>query len=175
MGVIDRILLTLYTLALATLSAITFLMAWGWLVPLNYINSTLQNPNGRWGIGVTAAIIFVLSIRWIYYGFRPRGGMQTIVHQTELGEVRISLGAIENLIRKVSKQVDGVRDIRVVVYNSPPGISVKLRGTVSPDISIPEVSHDLQDTIKDYVRRVVGIEVSSIRLAVENISNESKK
>lgn len=175
MGVADRIILTLYTFFLAFISLFIVLMAMGWGFPLEFIRTSLLNPNGRWAVGVLGTAFFVVSIRLLYYGFRRRGPSQTVVHETALGEVRITLGAVENLVKRVARQVKGVRDIRTSVGRSPEGITVNLRAVVSPEVSIPEVSDQVQNAVKNYVRHVVGVEVAEIKIYIDNITSEARR
>lgn len=175
MGMLDRVILILYNFALAFLSSLIILLALGWTGPLLWLNEALTRAQGRLLVGLVGAALLLVSLRLIYLGFRRRYAGQTVIQETPLGEVRIALEAIENLVRKVARQVPGVRDVRAGVSNQPAGIAAFLRITVSPDISIPEVSDQIQTTVKNYVRNVVGIGVTEVRIAVENITNEVKR
>lgn len=175
MGIFDRIILALYTFALGLISFFTVLIALGWSLPLDLLRTSLLDINGRWTIGIIGAAFFVVSIRLLYFGLWRRRPSQTVVHENELGEVRISLGAIESLVRKVARQVKGVREIRSTVINRPGGITVYLRGTVSPETNIPEVSDEIQKTVRTYVKNVVGIGINEVQVYVENISNEVRR
>lgn len=175
MGILDRIALALYAFFLAVFSFAMVLVAAGWRRPMDLLGTSLETISGRWVTGIVSLILFLASIRFLYFGFGRRRGVQTIVHETPLGEVRVSLDAIENLIRRVARQVQGVRDVKPRVVSGPAGLSVSLKVSVSPDISIPEVSDDLQNTIKNYVRNVVGVGVTEVKTFVENITAEAKR
>ncbi len=54
-------------------------------------------------------------------------------------------------------------------------VVAELTGVISPEVSIPEVSEEIQNAVKSYVRRVVGVEVAEVRIHVENISNDSRR
>ncbi|MCL6451684.1 MAG: alkaline shock response membrane anchor protein AmaP [Acetobacteraceae bacterium] len=175
MGIFDRIILTLYTFSLTFISLAFILMALGWLAPLDVVRASLSDPDGRWVVGIVAATFFVVSLRLLYFGFRRRYPGQTLVHQTPLGEVRISLDAVENLVRKVVRQVTGVRDVRARVLHQGGEVGVSLRVTVSPDLSVPEVSDKIQNAVKNYVRNVVGVGVHEVEIFVENIGDEVRR
>ncbi|MCL4425986.1 MAG: alkaline shock response membrane anchor protein AmaP [Firmicutes bacterium] len=175
MGILDRVILIVYNFTLAFLSSLIVLLALGWTSPLLWLSSSLASGQGRVLVGLSGLALFLLSLRLIYLGFRRRYGGQTVIQETPLGEVRIALEAIENLVKKVARQVPGVRDVRAGVTNQPAGVAASLRITVSPDVNIPEVSDQVQNSIKNYVRSVVGIGVTEVRIAVENITNEVKR
>lgn len=175
MGIFDRIILTIFTLIVAAFSAVVVMLAFGWVTPLEVFWATLMNEAGRWIIGGAAGLTFVMAVRFLYYGFHRVGADQTLVHESDLGEVRIAIGAVENLVRKVSRQVKGVRDVRGWVIPGGGRLNVRLRAVISPDVSVPEVSANIQNTVRDCLKNVVGVEAGEVRVFVENISNEARR
>jgi len=175
MGLFDRIILTVMTLIVAAISAVTIMLAAGWLIPLEVFWTSLKDDVGRWLIGILAGITFIISVCFIYYGFHRSGVDQTLVHESELGEVRISVTAVESLVRKVARQVKGVRGVRGWVQADGGRLSVRLRTVISPDVSVPEVSGDIQRAVRDCLRNVVGVEAGDVKVFVENISNEARR
>lgn len=174
MGIFDRIVLTLFTLAIALLSGALLVVVLGWTVPLVWMEDALAQESGRWLLGSLAAVSLVISVRFLYYGMR-RQRRRHLVHDGPLGQTRISLGAVESLIGKVARQVRGVRDIKPRVSLSAGGVSVFLRATVGPEVNVPEWSDELQRTVKTHVRTVVGVDVHAIRIVVDNIANEPRR
>lgn len=175
MGILDRIILTIFTLIVAVVSGIAIMLTFGWVVPLEVLGDSLMNEGGRWLVGGLAGLTFVMAVRFLYYGFHRAGPDQTLVHESDLGEVRISIGAVENLVRKVARQVKGVRDVRGWVSLAGGRINVRLRTVISPDVSVPEVSTSIQNTVRDCLQSVVGVEAGEVRVFVENISNEARR
>lgn len=175
MGIFDRVILTIFTLFVAVLAAIIILLAAGWLVPLEIFWTSLLDLSWRWIIGASAGLTFIIAVRFIYYGFHRVGADQTLVHESDLGEVRISIGAVENLVRKVARQVKGVRDVRGWVIPGGGRLNVRLRAVISPDVSVPDVSGNIQNSVRDCLKNVVGVEAGEVRVFVENISNEAHR
>jgi len=175
MGIFDRVMLTILTLIVAAFSAVVILLAAGWLDPLEAFWTSLFKVSGRWVIGTLAGLTFIIAVRFIYFGFHRAGSDQTLVHESELGEVRISLNAVENLVRKVARQVKGVRDVRGWVTPGGGRLNVRLRTVISPDVSVPDVSGDIQNSVRDCLKNVVGVEAGEVRVFVENISNEARR
>jgi uncharacterized alkaline shock family protein YloU len=177
MGIIDRIVLTIYTLALAFISGLMILVAAApkWASPHLWIAESLTSARGRWVLGLIGVAFFAVSVRLIFFAFARRGGGQPVVHETDLGDVRISLDAVESLVRKVARSIKGVRDIKAVVVHGKDGLQATLRGTISPEVSIPEVSEEIQTAVRQYVKRVVGVEIASVRLEVDNIASDNRR
>lgn len=175
MGILDRVILSIYTVFLLAVSLVTVLIAAGWLTPLQFLEAGLRSTSGRWAIGLVGAVFFIVSLRLLWYAFRRRGTSQTTIHETALGEVRISLNAIENLIRRVGRQVNGIRDLHPRVRAAEGGLKIDLRAWVSPDINVPDVSDHLQGQVKKHIRNVVGMDVAEISILVKDVSTEIRR
>jgi uncharacterized alkaline shock family protein YloU len=174
-GIVDRIILTLYTVALTVLSLLAVAVAFGWSRPLDTVLAALRATNGRAAVATVGAIFFLSSVRLLILAFRRRQPGQQVVHETELGEVRISLDAVENLVRRVARQATGVRDVRPQVRLAPEGVEARLRVWVSPDVSIPGVARELQDALRRSVHEVVGVELAALDVQVENVTTEVRR
>lgn len=174
MGIVDRIVLSIYTFSLAIISGLMILVAAfpKWLQPQLWIEEILRQTRGQVLIGLIGTAFFAVSVRLIVFAFTRQGGGQPVVYETAVGEVRISLDAVENLVKKTARSIKGVRDVKAVITHDKDGLHAELVSTISPDVSIPEVSEEIQTTVRQYVKRVVGVEMAEVRLEVENIANE---
>ncbi|MCR4397432.1 MAG: alkaline shock response membrane anchor protein AmaP [Firmicutes bacterium] len=174
-GLFDRVVLTLYTFFLALFSLTMLCVSLGWSYPLALLGTSLGTVSGRWATGLVSLVLFSASLRLLYAGFRRRRGSQSVVHETPMGDVRISLDAVEDLVKRVGRQVSGVRDVKARVASGSAGLRVLVRLTASPDISIPQMSDELQTTVKNYVKNVVGVGVSEVQVHVDTITAESRR
>ncbi|HLS88048.1 MAG TPA: alkaline shock response membrane anchor protein AmaP [Sphingobacteriaceae bacterium] len=176
MGIIDQIILALYTISLAVISFLVFLvMALRWRVPLDYLQTLLTRDPARWVAALVAAVFFVSSVRLLIFAFRRRAAGAALVHDSALGEVQISLKAVENLVARAGRQVEGVRELNARVESGKDGIQVHLRGSVYPEVNIPELSDRLQNLVKRHVRSVVGVEVENVRFHVKDIGDDRRR
>lgn len=176
LGTIDKIVLTIYTLALAIISGfmVVSAIAPDWAQPDLWVGESLATLRGRVVVGLIGTAFFAVSVRLIFSAFQRRGG-QPVVHETPLGEVSISLDAVENLIRKVVRSIKGVRETTAVVTHGKDGLHAVLRATISPEVSIPEVSEEIQSSVRQYVKRVVGVDMAEVRLEVVNITGDNRR
>ena len=173
MGIIDRIILSVYTLLLAVLSLGVIGLSAG-LVPVDFVWTGLTLLSGQWEAGLVGAVFLLVSIRLLLAGVRSSRWKDTIIHHTGLGDVHISLNAVENLIEKTARHSKGVRGIKVRVSPAPDGMKVHIRAIISPDCHVPSVTAEIQDNVKEHLRSTVGVEMAEILILVENISNEFK-
>ncbi|MFO7245561.1 MAG: alkaline shock response membrane anchor protein AmaP [Bacillota bacterium] len=176
MGVFDQIILAVYTICLAAVSALVVLAALGWQVPLErFVNEALRVPEGRWATGILAALFFVSSVRLLGLVFRRRGPGQTLVRETELGQVAIALTAVENLVNRVGRQVEGVRDLTARVEAGDSGVRIRIRAAVAGSAAVPHLTAEMQRVVQQQVRQVVGVEVEQVAVTVADIGAEGRR
>lgn len=175
MSLVDRVFLAFYSLCLAVVSLVVVAVASGWQGPVAALETSLADPRSRWVLGILGTIFFAFSLRFLTLGVRSQRSARSVVHETAMGDVSVTLGAIENLVRRVARQCVGVRDVRGWVRYGAAGLSVHLRLTVSPDVSIPKVSEEVQKSVGQYVRDVVGVGVAEVRVMVDNIGTEPRR
>lgn len=176
MGWFDRTLLALYALSLMALSLVVALMAaTARTSPLDWLSVALVHPNIRLYIGMVALIYLLVSLKFFINSITKRSEQdQAVIYDNALGQVRVTVPALENLVHKVTSQVRGVWEVKPRVTCRPEGVVIFVRASVTPDISIPQVSEEIQTRVKDYVTEVAGVNVANVRILVDNISSDIK-
>jgi len=174
MGIIDRIILSVYTFVLTFLSLGVLLLSFR-LISLDLVWTSIAYIYGQWEAGLVGIVFFLVSVRLLLAGLRSSRRTDTIVHHTEMGDVNISLSAVENLVEKIARHTRGVRGVKIkVAHDAKQGLQVKIRAVVSPESNVPSVSNEIQRRVKDYIKNTVGIELADVSIFVENISNDFK-
>ncbi len=173
MGIIDRIILSIYTFLLAFLSFAAILLSLR-LIPLELAWTSIGHIYGQWEASLVGAVFFLVSIRLLLAGLRSRKVKDTIVHHNEIGDVHISLTAVENLVEKTVRHLRGVRGLKVKVALAPQGITVQIKAAVSPESHVPTVAGEIQKRVHEYIKNTVGIELADVQVTVDNISNDFK-
>ena len=173
MSIIDRIILSIYTLLLAFLSLGVMLLSLR-LIPLELVWTGVLYISEQWEAGLVGAVFLLVSIRLLLAGMRSRCLKDTIVHHNDIGDVHISLDAIKNLVEKTSRNTRGVRGAKVRVSHDKRGLKVSINAVVSPEVHVPSISAELQQRIHDYIKNTVGVEIADVEILVENISNDFK-
>ena len=90
-----------------------------------------------------------------------------VVQQTDNGELRIAVKAIENLVQKCIDMHDEIRVVSMKIHNGREGVTVDLCISLANNISIPLAVASLQKQIKQYLVASSGIEVKEVRVSVE--------
>ena len=154
MSIIDRIILSIYTILLMVLSLLCILLSLK-LLPPEYWQQGLSFIYGRWDAALIGSIFFLVSIRLLLAGVRSRRGSNKIVHQTEMGVVEISIGAVEDLISKTARHVRGVRSAKVTIRQLGEEVKVDMKIIVGPEYNIPKVSAEIQQRTQEYLKNTV--------------------
>ena len=172
MSLFDRLLLALYTLILTVIIALSAVETAG-LYPVHVFYQNL--PITKAQIFGAVGVLLLAGIRLFWISIRsseatPRsGGRHVILKEGALGQVKVSVQAIENLVIKVASQMDGVKDVKPRIFSSEKGVGVKIQASVSPDLNIPETTEQMQNLVKEKVLAVTGVTIASVEINVESI------
>lgn len=174
MSATDRILLLLFALAVAFISAWTMVSALGWGQPLEVIEFVLSDSQKRVLAAVGSAAFLAASLRlaWLLLG-RPER-RRALVRQADLGDVTISLSAVENLVARVATGVPGVREAIPNVSVRDERLQIHVATWMTADISIPDTANKLQRRLERFVHETVGVEVGSVRVTVRSIGDRRR-
>ncbi|MCL6561076.1 MAG: alkaline shock response membrane anchor protein AmaP [Firmicutes bacterium] len=169
MGPVDRALLAVYTLFLTVLFMLFAAVMLGWPAPLSLLRELFYpgRPEVFWTL---LALLVLAGARLFLVSLHKPGGRHVVLAESALGQIRVSLQAVENLVEKVVSQINGVREVKPRIFSAPQGVGIQVRASVTPDINIPEVSVEIQNRVKERVFEVTGISVSAVKVSVENIT-----
>lgn len=168
-----RILLAIYAFCLTLASLIAMLVA---LRPelferfSDYISThVLESSGTKFIVLLIAFIFFILSLTFLFSGFKSDKDKKAVSKHTNIGEIKISLNSVESIALAASKKINGVRDTRAYVYKQNDNVSIVIKAIVLADINIPALSEDIQVKVKNSVEESSGITVSDVKVVVENI------
>jgi uncharacterized alkaline shock family protein YloU len=87
-----------------------------------------------------------------------------VIQQNDSGEIRISIKAIENLVRKCTDTHEEFNMSSLRVKNYRDGVVVDLKGTVPDNISIPLATESMQKQIRQYLTVSSGVNVKTVNV-----------
>lgn len=163
-----RFVLFLYNLLLLALAGIFLALAMNRPEPLAYLQSALSTPGNRLAVGVAALLLLAATLAVFLSLLKKEPGLErVIVKQGLQGEIAITIPAIKVLIMKAIKPVDGVRDIRSGVRQTAEGLIVNLHMAVNPELSVPDLSQQIQSAVKQYLQETGGLQVAEVIMLVD--------
>jgi uncharacterized alkaline shock family protein YloU len=134
------------------------------------VHTMLRAP---WETAAVAVVILLAALGALVAGL-SRGVERAVVRETSLGQVRISLAAIENAVYRSVRQVRGVCDVDADVRAGVAGVDVRLAVTVAPDLAIPAVSDEVQQRVERYVQETVGVSVGTVVVEIKAVASEAR-
>lgn len=173
--VLDKLLLLLFSLAVAISSVIVILYAFGLVGDLfdwfawSELGHSVKDTTT---VIVVSAIVLIIALRMLYISLRAsRSSAPSIDQRTSYGDVRISLETVENLTLKAASRTKGMKDLKARVQVSDAGIELAIRAVVDGDTSIPDLTEEVQRIVKEHVEEITGIPVASVSVYVANVSS----
>jgi len=172
----DRALLAVYTFFLTVVFVLFSAVMLGWSTP-QFLLRDLFYP-GRPEVFWPLMIILILAgarLFWIGINKPDRGGRYVILTEGAMGQIRVSIQAMENLVVKVVAQVNGVREVKPRIVSVSQGVGVQIRAVVTPDINIPDTSEKIQNLVREKVFEVTGVTVNTVKVTIDNISAQKPR
>jgi len=169
MNPLDRGIVVIYALAGIAAALVSAAALSGWQWTAGFYASLQEQPGFFETTYALLAIAVLAGLRLLWAALAP-DKKQAVVQEGSLGQIRIALEAIESLVEKVTLEQRGVKEAKAAVGSVRQGIGIRVKTVVAPEVSIPQLSGELQRIIADKVLKVTGIEVKDIRIVVKNIS-----
>ena len=115
---------------------------------------------------LNASIVFsVVGMAFILMGIlapfrvsKSLGSNRLITFRNPDGEVTVALSAIENYVKRVAKDIPGIKDIRSTVKANKKGLNITSYVAICAGTNIPEATENIQLTVKSKVQDMLGVE-----------------
>ena len=154
---LDQLIIGLTALILAVLGGLSVVAGTG----LSSTISWMRLAPDLWD-GILIGAVFILLAVYLLLIIARQKSEPAVVHQAELGAVRIGVSTIKGLINKKARDIDGVKDCAVTVVQTEP-LLVRLDLQIQPDYNVPSLAEQLQQQVKEYLAETMGIEVAGWR------------
>lgn len=157
---------------------LTFLVGingFGWL-PEDYLPILVNTTYNSLEVGLISFILFFIGI-WLFQSLLgQRSIKETIVQENEVGVIRISLSAIEDLVEQLVLQQSGIKEVKIRFSFPDEALNIFLKLAVDPeDAEIPTLSVKLQNLLTDYLRETVGLYVGDVLVLVDEVETPKKR
>jgi len=125
--------------------------------------------------GIACGIIFVsFMLENLIYGRRRRE--RNIAFNNAGGPVAVSLSALEDLIKRLTTQVEEIKEIRPTVLAIKKGLDIDIKLILRAEANIPDLTNRLQELVRRKIEEAIGMEGKiNIRIHVIKISLEDMK
>ncbi len=163
------------------LAAVIVLLAslglWGylaaWFAPGQLIG-TLESAAQSGDLYIVAILFTVLGLAMLALSMGRSSQPRAVISESPLGQVRVSMAAIDALVRKAAGSIRGVREVETDLNVDKLGLNIGLRVLVASDLSIPQLTAQVQEAVSSYVEQTVGISPKQVNVLVRNIATAGR-
>lgn len=122
------------------------------------------------------SLLFLAVVIAILFTFRKSEKTKEAIKIANAGgTVSISAQTIETLAKLEAQNTQNIYDIRTVVVDADTKPVVEVRAKVPPTISIPDISVQLQDSIRNKIMETTGTDIENVRILIDGIVDPDKK
>ncbi|MBR6525160.1 MAG: alkaline shock response membrane anchor protein AmaP [Clostridia bacterium] len=141
---------------------------------LNY-----EITNGKW-VDLVLLVCGAVLVLFALFAMSIPGKLRYkkrnfVVQDTESGDLRISVKAIEGLVKRCVDMHDEISMSNMRIISRKTGVVVELRVSLNGNISIPLAIASLQKQIKQYLLASSGIEVNHVSVTVDTTRMDAVK
>jgi uncharacterized alkaline shock family protein YloU len=173
---LDRVVLILAAASIVMLSAVVLASVAGPGFPNGFAMDFFGTVSEHKLVTAAVAAVMLLIVLYLVSAvLRSDEEPTPIVVNTALGDVRISMSAIEAIVRRAARQVSGIREVDAEATGDAEGLSVVTKIQVYPDVSIPEVCERLENELSAVFTAMVGLPVKSVHTVVRGVAHERSK
>jgi len=166
MVVLDRLILLVVVVVLLVFGVLAAVTTFGNNVLLDWL---IRIQTVRIDGFLLVLILFLLALYLLLMlANELKPDKRAIVTNTALGDVKISIQTISELVYQAVRAIEGVKDVKVDIGGVQP-LQLDLRLQLLPDYHIPQLAENVQASIRDYLQQIVGTEVAAVNVTVTGV------
>ncbi len=170
-----RTILFLYNLILLAVGGIVAAVALGRPEPMKYLEILLSNQQNRMVLGSAGIILIILALLVFIPLFkRPPRENDIIIENALSGQISMTTAAAKVIIHKAVQKVQGVKETRTAIKNSAQGLTIYIHMMINPDLSVPDLSKQIQDIVKEDMLHIGGLEVQAVKVLIDDFGTAGK-
>lgn len=177
MKILEQIALTVFSVLILALSLTLCLILFNWVdtsnvyLVMQYLKSTQTLTNVSLIVSIVLMLLAVKCIFFPAYAKEKEQKAEGILLENESGKLLISIETIENLVKGVVTGFPNVKSVncKVKLDKSVNNVVIDMNLIVANDTVIKELSANLQNKIKEVIKKTTEIEVKAVNVRIKNI------
>ena len=177
---IDKVILALFSVLIFLQSVLVICMIAG-LIKFETVSTfavmAIEGETTSKIILGVEIVCLLCSIKCIFFDTSDKEKKTNgILMQNDNGKLLISKPTIENIVKSVVKDFDSVDEVSVDIdLDTINNLIVNVNLVVSKDVIIKEITLNMQNKIKEAIKKTSDLEVKEVNVKIKNISNEEEK
>ena len=176
MGKINKIVLVVFSVIILIIGVFVNLLVIGWLdysLAFSLIRNGLTNkPSGQIILVITelCMVFAAISIFADSSEKKERKNGKDVLMQNDNGKLMISRDTIENIVDSVVSKFSGAREARTIIgLDEENNVTVLVDLTVTDDVIIKELTLNLQNRIKEAIKKTSDLDVKEVDVRIKNV------
>ena len=182
MKFLEKITLIIYSNIMLILSIILCLLIFGWLdidIAGNVVRGMVAGGTLTNIVLVICVIFILLSIKCIFFDSTSREQIkerQGVLLENDNGKLMISKETIENLVNSVALNFESAEDVSTRVdLDKDNNVRVYVTLIVNANAVIKDLSANLQNKIKDKIKKATDLEVKEVNITVKKVAPKQEE
>lgn len=181
MKILERIALILFSIIMLFVSIVSCLVIFNIMelkTIFNFLEDIIENQTVTRVILGFAIVSILLAIKSLFFPSKIKKKQEIktgVLLENKDGRLLISRDTIENLVNSVVKSFTDAVDVQTKVnLDADNNITVFVSLLVKEEAIIKELSANIQNKIKETVKRSTDLDVNQININIKNIENQTK-
>jgi len=138
---------------------------------------SLGSVGARIAGGVVLALYVALSVATLLILVRRKNRVERgfiTVGPDDKGKVRISVSAVEQMVRQSVRSIDGITEMRVNIEGADDAIAIAIDAVIASGAHVPTITANMQRAITQFVEVNCGVAVQSVAITINAVSGKGE-
>lgn len=175
MSAMLKIILFLYDMIILFLGGIIVLTVLNYLDPASYLGIAMGAASNRIILGALGMVLIIIAFLVLISLFKGQPKERAIIVENALqGSISMTVPAVKVIIHKSLQKIEGVRETKTIVENPGEGLTIYIHMMINPEINVPELSKKVQETVKQDLMDIGGLEVYAVKVLIDDLGSANK-
>lgn len=179
---LDYLILVIFSVVVLVASIIMVLLSLGW-VDINVVGSFLEKAilGAKTSniVTILSAVLAIMAVKGIFFvdfGKTKKSKESGILMENGNGKLMISKATLESLVNSVVKGFDSAEDVKTIIEaDENNNLNVLVNMCVGKDVIIKELTLNIQNKIKEAIKKTSDLDVKEVNVKIRNIATENKE
>lgn len=169
MKLFDKILVVIVAVLMVLSGLFGLMLCLRWPITLTYVALTVD-MHYLWALALVCILLLAVGIRLLFAPGADKRGLPTsaLIRRSEIGGAYITLGALNSMVLRHCRANARVRDCKTHIEIAGETLRILVRISATPETVLPELSDELQHSIKEHIEQLSGITVSNVTVRIES-------
>lgn len=175
---LDKVILAFFSVLIFLQAILVICMLLGWIKVSTvgtFVEMALTQKRTSTIIMVLEIVCLISSFKCIFFDDsesekKPQG----VLMQNDNGKLLISKSTIESIVNSVINGFDSVEDVTTIInFDNLNNLIIDVNIVVTKDVIIKEITLNIQNKIKEAIKRTSDLEIKEINVKIKDIITET--